>query len=143
MPENEFDKRPAVDPEDQPGGLPQTVLAAGLIVMLEGLVGVGVGVYFVVDGFRGHSEVGINAFGTAAWFLILFGVVLAAGIGLLRGQRWGRGIGIITQLLLAPVMFTLFGESDQPIWGMLLLITIVPTFVLLLMPKTSEWMSRR
>ncbi|WP_235174754.1 DUF7144 family membrane protein [Tomitella biformata] len=131
------------DPENHPSGLPQTVLGAGLIVLLEGLVGVGVGVYFLIDGLRGHEEVGISAYGTAAWFIILFGAVLAAGIGLLRGQRWGRGIGIITQVLLAPVMFALFGESNQPLWGTVLLVLIVPAFVMLVMPKTSAWMSRR
>lgn len=131
------------DPESLPPGLPQTVLGAGLIVLLEGLAGVGVGVYFLIDGLRGHQEVGINAYGTAAWFIILFGAVLAAGVGLLRGQRWGRGVGIITQVLLAPVMFALFGESNQPLWGMVLLILIVPAFVLLVTPKTSRWMSHR
>ena len=139
MPENLHVK----DPDNHPSGLPPTVLGAGLIVLLEGLAGVGVGVYFLIDGLRGHEEVGISAYGTAAWFIILFGAVLAAGIALLRGQRWGRGIGIITQVLLAPVMFALFGESDQPLWGMLLLVLIVPAFVLLMMPKTSAWMARR
>ena len=68
--------------------------------------------------------------------------MLAAGVGLLRGQRWGRGIGIITQILLAPVMFALFGASEQPIYGMLLLVTIVPAFWCLVAPKTSAWMNR-
>ena len=114
-----------------------------MIVLLEGLFGVGAGVYFLIDGIRGHDEVGISAYGTAAWFIILFGAVLAAGIALLRGKRWGRGIGVITQVLLAPVMFALFGGSEQPLWGMLLLILILPAFVMLVMPKTSEWMSRQ
>ena len=131
------------EPENLSSGLPRSVVGAGLIVLLEGLVGVGAGVYFLVDGLLGHDEVGISAYGTAAWFIILFGAVLAAGVGLLRGQRWGRGIGIITQVLLAPVMFALFGESDQPLWGMLLLALIVPAFAMLVVPKTSEWMSQR
>lgn len=139
MPEN----LPVEQPDDYPTGLPQTVWGSGLIVLLEGLAGVGVGVYFLIDAIGGHDEVGISAYGTAAWFIILFGAVLAGGVGLLRGQRWGRGIGIITQVLLAPVMFALFGESDQPLWGMLLLLLIVPAFVMLVMPKTSQWMSQQ
>lgn len=136
MPEN----LPVEDPQDQPTGVPQTVLVAGLIVLLEGLAGVGAGLYIL---FNGHDEKGFSSVGTAVWFLILFGAVLAAGVGLLRGHRWGRGVGILTQLLLAPVMFALFGESDRPVWGMVLLALIVPAFVLLVSPKTSRWMEQR
>lgn len=115
-------------------------MVAGAIVLLEGLVGVGAGLYIL---FNGHDQTGFSSTGTAAWFLILFGAVLAAGIALLRGHRWGRGVGILTQLLLAPVMFALFGESDRPVWGMVLMVLIVPAFVLLVAPKTSRWMDHR
>src|SRR5699024_6738159 len=71
---------------------------------------------------------------------VLFGAVLAAGVALLVGRRGGRGVGIVTQVLLAPVAFSLLGQSHQVVWGILVLIVIVPGFVMLIHPRTTAWL---
>ena len=47
-----------------------------------------------------------TALGTAVFFALVGGVVLAAGRALIIGKRWGRGLAVFTQLLLLPVACT-------------------------------------
>lgn len=144
------DEFPDPETHDAPGdpapaeqsGPPATVLAAGVVVTFEGAVGIICAIIILGRAIAGHSETGISGYGTAAWFAAIFGAVLVAGIALLRGRRGGRGVGIITQILLAPVVFSLLGQSHQVVWGILLLLIIIPGFVLLVHPRTSAWMNR-
>ncbi|QDQ99367.1 hypothetical protein FO059_13785 [Tomitella fengzijianii] len=121
---------------------PNTVRLAGGIVTGEGVVGVGIAIFYVISALVGNHDKGISYYGTAAWFGVLFGGVLAAGVTLLMGKRGGRGVAIITQVLLAPFAFSLLGQSHQLAWGILIVLAIVPAFVLLVHPRTSEWMNR-
>lgn len=141
------DPRTRRDPRTAPGDAaaavpPTTLRAAGAMVTLEGVVGVGIAVYYVISALVGNHEKGISYYGTAAWFGVLFGAVLAAGVTLVVGRRGGRGAAIITQVLLAPFAFSLLGQSHQIVWGVLLVLVIVPAFVLLVHPQTSAWMNR-
>ncbi|WP_235681154.1 hypothetical protein [Tomitella gaofuii] len=149
MPDDNGGARPR-DPQDassaphptDPGVPPTTVRIAGGIVAGEGVVGVGIAIFYVISALVGNHDKGISYFGTAAWFGLLFGGVLAAGITLLLGRRGGRGVAIITQVLLAPFAFSLLGQSHQIAWGILIVLAIVPAFVLLVHPQTSAWMNR-
>ena len=59
----------------------------------------------------------MNKFGTAAWFAIIGGGVLAAGWALWTGRRWGRGVAVFAQLLLLPVAWYIAVGSHQWIYG--------------------------
>ncbi len=106
---------------------------------LEGAVAVTVAVVLVVRALLGHEEDAISGYGTAMWFGILGGAVLASGIGLLLGQRWGRAIAVITQLLLLPVVWSLLFGSGQPMYGTLLGVVALGALGLLFAPPTSRW----
>ncbi|MGO4614834.1 hypothetical protein AB4305_00670 [Nocardia sp. 2YAB30] len=123
-------------------GVPTTVRAAGGVVTLEGVVAVVVAVVLVARGLLGHDQSAASGYGTAAWFGILGGAVLAAGIGLLLGKRWGRAIAVIAQLLLLPVTWSLLTDSHQPIYGALLGIVAVAALVLLFAPPSTRWMAQ-
>lgn len=74
----------------------------------------------IVRAVEGHREetVVISGYATAAWFVILGGGLMAAGVGLLRGRRWGRGLVLIAELLiLVAVGSTLFGATESAIFG--------------------------
>ena len=73
-------------------------------------------VVYVVSGLGGN-EAGLNKFGTAAWFAIMFGGVLAAAWALWTGRRWGRGVAVFAQLLLLPVAWYLAVGSHQWVYG--------------------------
>ncbi|RVW04605.1 hypothetical protein [Rhodococcus spongiicola] len=119
---------------------PSTVLGAGVLVTLEGAIAVGAAIVLTVRGLLGHDQSVVSGYGTAAWFAILGGAVLAAGIGLLRGQRWGRTIALVAQLLLLPVAWYVL-SSHQVFWGVLLGLVVISALVMLFAPGTSRWMA--
>lgn len=122
-------------------GVPATVRVAGAVVMLEGLAGVVTAIVLVVRALTGHDQSVASGVGTAIWFGVLFGGVLAAGIALLRGKRWGRAIGVIAQVLLLPVAWSLLTDSHQPLWGSLLAIVVLGGLGALFAPATSRFMA--
>ena len=63
----------------------------------------------VVRAIAGADQHVVNGLGTAVWFVLVGGAVLAAGRALVIGKRWGRGLAVFTQLLLLPVAWYLGG----------------------------------
>ncbi|MCP2296482.1 hypothetical protein SAMN04244553_2123 [Nocardia amikacinitolerans] len=122
--------------------VPATVRGAGGLVALEGAVAVTVAIVLVVRGLLGHDQSQASGYGTAAWFGILGGAVLAAGVGLLLGQRWGRAIAVIAQVLLLPVVWSLLTDSHQPVYGGLLGVVVIAALILLFVPSSTRWMAR-
>ncbi|MGQ4599274.1 hypothetical protein [Nocardia sp. R6R-6] len=122
--------------------VPVTVRVAGGLVTLEGAVAVVAAIVLVVRGLLGHDQTAASGYGTAAWFGLLGGAVLAAGIGLLLGKRWGRAIAVIAQLLLLPVTWSLLTDSHQPLYGALLGLVAVTALVLLFAPPSTRWMAQ-
>ena len=107
---------------------------------LEGGAAVGFAIFLVVRGLLGYDQSVTSGYGTALWFVILGGAVLAAGIGLLLGQRWGRTIALMAQLLLLPVTWYVL-TSHRWFWGVLLGAVVVSALVMLFAGSTSRWMA--
>ncbi|MBF6124042.1 hypothetical protein IU504_00800 [Nocardia brasiliensis] len=121
--------------------MPTTVRGAGALVTLEGGVAVIVALVLIVRGLLGADQTATSGYGTAAWFGILGGAVLAAGIGLLLGKRWGRAIAVIAQLLLLPVTWSLLTDSHQPLLGAALGVVALGSLILLFAPPSTRWMA--
>ncbi|MEU0874025.1 hypothetical protein ABZ331_26735 [Nocardia brasiliensis] len=126
---------------DGAAGVPTTVRGAGALVTLEGGVAVIVALVLIVRGLLGADQTATSGYGTAAWFGILGGAVLAAGIGLLLGKRWGRAIAVIAQLLLLPVTWSLLTDSHQPLLGAALGVVALGSLILLFAPPSTRWMA--
>jgi hypothetical protein len=120
---------------------PATVRLAAVLVALEGAAGLVAAVVYVVSGFGGAEEPGLNKFGTAAWFAIIGGGVLAAGWALWTGRRWGRGIAVFAQLILLPVSWYLGVGSDQWLIGIPVAVVALATLALLFSPSALQWLS--
>jgi peptidoglycan/LPS O-acetylase OafA/YrhL len=121
---------------------PTAVRRAGLVVALEGAVGIALAVVFVVRELVGAEHANfINSYGTAAWFAILGAGVITGGVALVRGRRWGRAIAVVAQILLIPVAFALLTDSGQPWFGAPLLVVVVIVLGLLFSPKSVRWLS--
>ncbi|MBO0856156.1 MAG: hypothetical protein J2P18_20595 [Nocardia sp.] len=121
---------------DEPA--PGTVRAAGLVAALEGLAGVIIAIVLVVQGLTAHHGNAASAYGTAAWFAILAGAILAAGIGLLRGKRWGRAIVVIAGILLLPVAWYMFRSHRLELAVPVAVLAIV-TLGLIFAPPSLRW----
>jgi len=85
----------------------------------------------------------VNGFGTAAWFAVAGGAVLAAGCGLLVGRRWGRGLAVFAELLLLPVAWYLAVGSHRPLIGIPVGIVALSVLALLFSPPAVRWVSDR
>jgi len=117
------------------------VRIAGLIAAVQGLVGAGVAVALIIRAAAGHREetVVISGYGTAVWFAILGGGLLAAGIGLMRGRRWGRGLVVIVELLLLFVAWYMGVGSRQYVAGIVLAAASVAALVCLFRRESIGW----
>ena len=89
---------------------PASVRVAGWIAAVEGATGLVVAAVLLARGLGGADQRAVNGFGTAIFFLVAGGGVLAAGAALAAGKRWGRGLVVFTQLLLLPVVWYLVGR---------------------------------
>ncbi|MGH3551434.1 MAG: hypothetical protein ACRDT5_02340, partial [Mycobacterium sp.] len=82
---------------------PASVRGAGLIVAAQGAAALVVAAVLLIRGLGGADQRVANGFGTAVWFVLVGGALLAAGWALLIGRRWGRGPAVFAELLLLPV----------------------------------------
>jgi hypothetical protein len=125
-------------PGKQPAA-PAAVRGAGVIVAVQGAAALVVAVVLVVRAIAGADQRMVNGMGTAAWFILVGGVVLAAGRALVLGRRWARGLAIFTQLLVLPVAWYLAVGSHQPAFGIPLAILALAVLVLLFTPAAVRW----
>lgn len=122
---------------------PQVVMVGAWIGVAECVLGLGYGVFLLIRdlmGYRDEAAV-ISGWGTALWFLLIFGAVLAGAIMLLCGARWGRGPIIMLNLCLLGVAYYMFRSSAF----LLALPTATASIVALacmFSPKAIDWAAR-
>ncbi|MEW9555731.1 hypothetical protein [Nonomuraea sp. NPDC050783] len=117
---------------------PLTLVIAAVVVSLEGLIALGLGVFVAVATLTGRPADLTSAIAESA-----FGVLIGAGLlwvawgGLFRMERWGRSPGVLTQIFLLPVSFTLI-QSDLPQLGIPLILAALAGLGALLAPPTTH-----
>ncbi|HXA88198.1 MAG TPA: hypothetical protein VNW96_06420 [Mycobacterium sp.] len=118
---------------------PTPVRGAGLIVAVQGAAALVIAAVLVVRALAGADQRVVNGLGTAVWFVVVGGGVLAAGRALVLGKRWGRGLAVFAQLLLLPVAWYLAVGSHQPAFGIPLGVVALSVLVLLFSPAAVRW----
>lgn len=122
---------------------PPAVRGAGIIVASQGLTALVVAAVLLVRGIAGADQHVVNGLGTAVWFVVIGGVVVAAGRALVVGKRWGRGLAVFTQLLLLPVTWYLAVGSHRPAFGIPAGIVALTALGLLFSPAAVRWAAGR
>lgn len=122
---------------------PRAVRGAGLIVAVQGAVGLAVAVVLVVRAVAGADQRLVNGYGTAAWFALVGAAVLAAGAGLLRGRRLGRGIAVFVNLTLLPVAWYLGVGSQRWGYGAVVGVAAAAVLAALFSPAALRWAAQR
>jgi peptidoglycan/LPS O-acetylase OafA/YrhL len=117
------------------------VRVAGWIVAVQGVAALVVAAVLVVRKIAGADQHVVNGLGTAVWFILAGGVVLAAGRALVTGRRWGRGVAVFIQLLLLPVAWYVAVGSHQPAFGIPAGIVALTTLILLFTPGAVRWVA--
>lgn len=130
----------STDPDRRGPSIPKTLRWAGLGTAAQGALGLIVAVILVIREMAGHHEDAISGYGTAVWFAVIGGAVLAGGLALTRGRRWGRGISMMAQILLLPVSYTLITGSGLPWIGVPVAILALALLALLFAPASLAWL---
>lgn len=120
---------------------PTSVRGAGVIVAAQGATGVVVAGVLLIRAIVGADQRGINGFGTAGWFAVAGGAVLAAGWSLVAGRRWGRGLAVFAELLLLPFAWYLTVDSDRAPIGIPVAALALTALVLLFSPAAVRWVA--
>ncbi|WP_373139829.1 hypothetical protein [Mycobacterium marinum] len=118
---------------------PTPIRGAGMVVAVQGATGLIVAAVLAVRGLAGADQRLVNGLGTAVWFVLIGAAVLAAGCALVAGRRWGRGLAVVTQLLLLPVAWYLTVDSHQPVFGIPLGAVALTVLLLLFSPPSLRW----
>jgi hypothetical protein len=117
------------------------VRGAGLIVAVQGAIGLVLAAVLLIRGLGGADQRVVNGFGTAAWFAVVGAAVLGAGAAMLVGRRWGRGLAVFAQLLLLPVAWYLAVGSHRIVVGVAVGILALTVLVLLFSPAAVRWVA--
>ncbi|MCV7288887.1 hypothetical protein H7J87_26515 [Mycolicibacterium wolinskyi] len=121
---------------------PPAVRYAGFLTAAEGVAALVMAVVLVVRAVGGADQHIVSGYGTAIWFVLIGGGVLAGGWALITGRRWGRGIAVLTNLLLLPVAWYVV-TSHHIVYGVLVGLLAVVTLGLLFSPSAVEWLTSR
>jgi len=105
----------------------------------QGVAALVMAAVLVVRAVAGADQHVVNGLGTAGWFVVVGGVVLAAGRALALGKRWGRGLAVFSQLLVLPVAWYLAVGSQQPVFGIPVAVVALTVLVLLFSPAALRW----
>lgn len=126
------------DPVPAPAGPPPQVRLAGVLVGLQGLLGLVFAGALVVRSTSTQARA-VDVLGEAAYFAVIGGALVAVGAGLLAGRRWARTPAIVTQLLLLPVVYSLIGPSRQLLLGLAAGAVVFAAFMLLISERARTW----
>ncbi|MCX5399659.1 hypothetical protein [Streptomyces sp. NBC_00102] len=120
-------------------GKPGRIEVLAALTALEGAALVVGGIYMLVMGLLGRPESPTQAV-TGGVTLIALGVIPLAGArGLLLRRGWGRGPTVITQIMGAPVAYTLLKSQGALIpTGIVLAAVVITALVLLFNPETTR-----
>ncbi len=121
--------------------IPRPIRWAGTSIALQGAVGLIIAAILVIRALGGHHEDFASGYGLALWCSLIGLGVLAGGLALLGGKRWGRGIGVVAQLLLLPVAYALLTDSHQPALGVVLGFWALGTLAALFTSSSLAWAS--
>lgn len=116
---------------------PTVVRAAGSLVGLEGLVGVGFAGFLALNATSAAQDVG-GVLGEAGLFLVIGAAVLALARGLARGRFWARTPAILVQLLMLPVAWSLL-TGDRVLLGLAAGLVPLAVLALLMCPPARDW----
>ncbi|MGB7361355.1 MAG: hypothetical protein WA944_26720, partial [Mycobacterium sp.] len=108
---------------------------------LQGALAIVTAVALTVRELGGHREAAISGYGTAAWFAIMGSAVVAAGVALWTGRRWGRGVAVFANLLLLGVAFYVFSSGQLP-YAVLVGMVSVAVLALLFSPSVLRWLTQ-
>lgn len=128
--------------------MPPTVRWAGIIALIQSGVGLAYAVFLIYRELTGQEDPSIVyesaeantavGYGTAAFFFIIFGTVVAAAVNMMRGRKWGRGAIVFLNIILLPVAYYMFSEG-RILWAVIVAVSAIACIALLFNPRSLRW----
>lgn len=128
---------------------PPPIRWAAVIAIVQSLLGIAYAVLLLIRQFSGADfgiveEDGSDSWaglGTAVFFLIVFGVVIAGAIVMARGtHRWGRGPVAILEMIFLPIAVTMW-QGHAPWLAVFTGLSAVCCLALLFCGPSVRWAS--
>lgn len=132
-------------------GPPAPLRFAAIVALLQSVAAIVYGITLAVRDLQGEEDPTIvsdsaNAqfigLGTAVYIWIVFGIVAAGAIALLRGATWGRGLLVFMQILLFAVVFFMF-KGGAILLGIVTGLSVLFILGGTLHPQSTAWMATR
>lgn len=117
---------------------PKQVRFAAAVVGLQGALGLAFAVALLVRTVGGVDRV-TDVLGEAAYFTVLGGGVLLAGVALWLGHRWARTPALVLQVLLVGVAWYASGPSGRPEFGVPVGLVCLVAGAALLSAAARQW----
>ncbi len=117
---------------------PPAVRGAGILVGVQGLVGIGFAVALLVRALSGAETIG-NLYGEAAYFAIIGAAVIGCGVALVLGKRGARAPTTVVEILLLGVAWYATGPSGRPEYGLPVAALCLGVLYLLYNARSREW----
>lgn len=130
---------------------PAPLRFSALVAIVQATVAIVFGAVLAVRDLVGKNDPSVvsdsvNAqyigIGTAVFIWIVFGIVLAGAIALLRGATWGRGPMVYMQLLLIAIAFFMF-QGGAIVLGIVTALSVVLILVGAFHPQATAWVATR
>ncbi|GAA1473583.1 hypothetical protein P4N68_08280 [Corynebacterium felinum] len=127
---------------------PAPLLWAALIAGIQSVIGLGYATLLIIREAAGYRDPSIvyesdhaNTFvgyGTAIFFIIIFGTVLVGAIFMAKAKRWGRGPVIMLEILLLLISYYMF-SAGQVAMGLATALSAILALGMLFSPRAVAW----
>ena len=118
---------------------PRAVRVVGVIVALEGVVGLVFAVAVLIRAFQVNRSGAMYLFGEAGFFVVLAAGILAVAAGLASGYRWSRTPAALTQVLLILVAWYALGPTKLVVPAVITVVVCVAALILLFTAPARAW----
>ncbi|ANE03419.1 hypothetical protein [Corynebacterium crudilactis] len=108
--------------------MPASIRWGGIVALIQSTIGLGYAFFLIYREATGETDSSIVyetgdantwvGYGTAVFFIIVFGTVAAGAINMMRGHRWGRGAVVMLNIILVPAAYYMFIE-DRFSWAVI------------------------
>jgi hypothetical protein len=120
-----------LDPET-----PKTVRIAGVVIALQGLVGI---VFAVVVLVAPGALTTTDRLGEAGFFALMAATVIGFGVALFLGKRGARSPAVVVELILIGIAGYVTVPSGQALYGIPIAAVCLVVLYLLLTPGVRDW----
>ncbi|WP_197318537.1 hypothetical protein [Saccharomonospora sp. NB11] len=118
---------------------PRQVRLAGALTALPGLALLAFGVLLAVNAGDEPAMTGNNVAAEIAYYVVLAAGVLACAVALLFGKTWARSPSLVVNLVVIGMGWYATGPSNQPGFGVPVMIVGAVVIVLLFQEPSRAW----